>query len=279
MADDRGDWIRAAPFEAGFERIEAYFSGHAYDPHRHDVYAMGLTMAGVQSFHYRGARADSLAGNAIIIHPDERHDGQAGAAGGFRYRMLYLAPRLVHEALGRRAASLPFMGEAVADDARLSAALRLALGDLDGRLEPLERDRAVLAIAEALLRRDPTAARPARGEAAYALAVERARDFLEAHYRRTVASEELEKATGLDRYQIARHFRRRLGTSPYRYLTMRRLDHARGLMLAGWGLAEAAAESGFADQSHMTRRFKQAYGLSPGRFRAVNRGEGAHANP
>ncbi|MFX6182848.1 helix-turn-helix domain-containing protein, partial [Acinetobacter baumannii] len=32
-------------------------------------------------------------------------------------------------------------------------------------------------------------------------------------------------------------------------------------------LAEAAFAAGFADQSHMTRQFKQAFGLSPGRWR------------
>src|SRR5688572_24174098 len=93
------DWMREAPREPGFERIEATFSGHAFDPHRHDCYALGLTLEGVQSFNYRGARRDSVAGRAIVLYPDERHDGEAGRPGGFRYRMLYLAPRLVSEAL------------------------------------------------------------------------------------------------------------------------------------------------------------------------------------
>jgi AraC-like DNA-binding protein len=55
-------------------------------------------------------------------------------------------------------------------------------------------------------------------------------------------------------------------TSPYRYLLMRRLDRARHLMRSGVSLAEAAAASGFADQSHMSRQFKKAYGVSPGRW-------------
>lgn len=85
-----------------------------------------------------------------------------------------------------------------------------------------------------------------------------------------VTSEELEGVTGLDRYTLARHFRARLGTSPYRYLTMRRLDHARSCMAAGESLADAASASGFADQSHMTRQFRRAYGLPPGRWRAMH---------
>ena len=267
----RGDWIRFAPSQAGLERIEAFFAGHGYDPHRHDTYAIGYTLAGVQSFDYRGARADSISGNAIVLHPDEMHDGRAGTEAGFRYRMVYIEPHLIRDALGSRARTLPFVRTAVLSDARLIAALRPALDDLDRPLEALEADQAVLGVAEALLALDPGAAgRPDRSTCA--VAVERARRFLDAHFDRAVASEELEAITGLDRYALARHFRARLGTSPYRYLTMRRLDRTRAAIRAGHSLADAALVAGFADQSHMTRQFKRAYGLSPGRWRAMHIG-------
>jgi AraC-like DNA-binding protein len=262
------DWISHAPDMAGIERIEAFFTGHAYDPHRHDTYALGVTMSGVQSFDYRGSRADSRQGNVIVLHPDEVHDGRAGADEGFRYRMIYIEPRLIAEALGGRTNALPFLRSAVSSDRRLLTAIRQALADLSRPYEPLERDRIVTGIADALLALDVSLA--ARGSSAIAAdEVDRARAFLDAHFTRTVASEELEAVTGLDRYSLARHFRARLGTSPYRYLTMRRLDRAKAGILAGHSLAEAAFMAGFADQSHMTRQFKQAFGLTPGRWQAI----------
>jgi AraC-like DNA-binding protein len=256
------DWMRAAPMQPGLERIEAFFTGHAYDPHRHDTYAIGYTVHGVQAFHYRGARTASSTGHAMVIHPDEKHDGESGVAAGFRYRMLYLAPRLVRDALGDRAQALPFARAAVAEDPRLIRALRPAFDDMDRPLEEL------LAIAEALLARDPSAGRP-KAMAAGGVAIERARQFLDAHFGRAVTSHELEAVADLDRFTLARQFRKRLGTSPYRYLTMRRLDRARAAITAGLPLAEAAIDCGFADQSHMTRQFKQAYGVSPGRWQAL----------
>ena len=70
------------------ERIEAFFSGVGFDPHRHDTYAIGTTLAGVQAFRYRGAARRSLPGQVFVLHPDETHDGRAGTAQGFRYRIL-----------------------------------------------------------------------------------------------------------------------------------------------------------------------------------------------
>ena len=254
---------------AGLERIEAFFTGHAYDPHRHDTYALGVTMSGVQSFDYRGSRADSRQGNVIVLHPDEVHDGRAGADEGFLYRMIYIEPRLIAEALAGRTNALPFVRSAVSSDRQLRSAVCRALADLSRPYEPLERDRIVAGIADALLALDPSLNVPG-SRAIAAEEVDRARTFLDAHFTRTVASEELEAVTGLDRYSLARHFRARLGTSPYRYLTMRRLDRAKVEIMSGHSLAEAAFMAGFADQSHMTRQFKQAFGLTPGRWHAIH---------
>jgi len=43
------------------------------------------------------------------------------------------------------------------------------------------------------------------------------------------------------------------------------------LIVADASLAHAAAASGFADQSHMTRQFRATYGLAPGAWRALTR--------
>ncbi len=265
-----GDWIRTAEGAPGLARIEAYFSGHAYDPHRHDTYALGLTIAGVQCFDYRGARCDSLAGDAIVLHPDERHDGRAGVPAGFRYRMLYLEPRLVRQALGERAGGLPFVPAAVSSDARLVRALRRVLADLDAPPGEIEADGMVAELVEAMAAVDP--AMPARRAALVdSAALDRARQHLDGHLERGVASAELEGVTGLDRFALARQFRSRFGTSPYHYLVMRRLDRARDLLRGGANLAEVAFACGFADQSHLTRQFRRAYGLTPGRWRALQR--------
>ena len=259
------DWIRIAPSRRGIERIEASLSGHAFDPHRHDTYGIGFTLHGVQSFDYRGMTQRSGAGQVFVLHPDETHDGRAGTDSGFRYRILYVAPRLIQEALGEPGCPLPFVREAVSNDKGLASAIVPALDDLDVPLEDLYLDQIVVNLAQALAAVDSSVTRR-RLSANHWRAVSDARDYLDASVRKTVTSVELEGVTGLSRYELARHFRACMGTSPYRYSIMRRLDQARALIQDGAPLAAAAFSSGFADQSHMTRHFKRTYGMSPGRW-------------
>ena len=67
---------------------------------------------------------------------------------------------------------------------------------------------------------------------------------------------------------LVRAFRREVGIPPHRYLTGRRLDRARHLLLAGHRPSDVAVEVGFHDQAHLTRHFKRTLGVTPGAYAA-----------
>lgn len=255
------DWVRHAPAFAELESIEAFFSGHAFDPHRHATYAIGRTLAGVQSFSYRGAQAHSLPGETMVFHPDEVHDGRAGAACGFRYRMLYVPPALVQDVLGGR--PLPFHREGVSLDPRLARATDAVFAALDERPDALGRDAALFDLVSTLA--EVCQAWPSRGRVDFAAAL-RAREYLEDHLDQPVTLDDLARCAGRDRWSLSRDFRAYFGTSPHRYLTLRRLDRVRLQVRLGVDLAQAAVAAGFYDQSHMTRHFRQAFGIAPARW-------------
>ncbi|NER63713.1 AraC family transcriptional regulator [Pseudomonas sp. MAFF212427] len=262
MANDNSrDWLQRAAHPGKVERIEAYFSGYAYSLHRHDTYAIGRTLAGVQNFHYRGSTRHSLPGQTMVLHPDEVHDGEAGTEAGFRYRMIYLEPALVQQALGGRA--LPFICGGQSDDPRLFAATEALLQRMDDPLDAFAEEDAIYDLVQVMA----GVAGQRRGRQTFDfVAAERARLFIHDTLALPICLDDLVQASGRERFALSRDFRVLYGTSPYRYITQRRLERARRLMLSGVSLTEAALGAGFYDQSHMTRHFQQALGLTPARW-------------
>lgn len=264
------DRLEFAPESDGLLRLEACLAAHAYRPHRHDTYAIGITLAGVQRYNYRKSRRESLPGEVVVLHPDELHDGEAGTEDGLLYRMLYIRPEAIRDALGARARSLPFIKDGHSKDRCLAKAVLGAVEDFSRPLAPLEADEAVLDVAEALLALDRNVASKRGTPGGVPTVVRRARELLDEVGAGSKTSHDLEVATGLTRFDLARHFRRAFGTSPYRYLLMRRLDRAREMTCdPRTPLAEIAIATGFADQAHFTRQFRKAFGFTPGLWRTL----------
>jgi AraC-like DNA-binding protein len=261
----RRDSIRFGAGTPGLERAEVYLAASAFEPHRHDTYTISVTTAGAQTFHYRGTRRVSLPGQLAILHPDELHDGAAGTDDGFGYRALYVAPEVLHGALD--GAALPFVAEPVQQPTPATHLFASLLADIDEPLSELAQVDVAAALADTL--RELSDAPAPRSDPIDDRAVELARDYLAAHAGEQTSAATLEQVAGTDRFTLARNFRRVFGTSPDRYRTMRRLELARKAIENGRSLVQAAAEGGFADQSHMTRQFKRAYGFTPGRWRAL----------
>lgn len=254
---------------SGIEAIRARFMGHAYDLHRHDDWLVGVTDHGAQNFYCRGARRVSTTGRVILIEPEEAHDGQAGSAEGFSYRMLYLPRAWLKQVLREEAESDPGFRASLCDDPALGQALRLACDALQMPNEQLQRDAALDTVLTYLR---PHLSRPDRGSATAAAPriARRARARLHAAFSEDIGADTLARDAGAaDRFQLARAFRSAFGTAPHAYLLHIRLVRARGLLARGLGPAAVAADCGFADQSHLGRRFRAAFGMTPGAYRAL----------
>ncbi|MFI7037608.1 helix-turn-helix domain-containing protein [Microbispora rosea] len=88
-------------------------------------------------------------------------------------------------------------------------------------------------------------------------------------WRRTLASRGRVRVDGVadevgwSRKRLWSRFRSQLGITPKRAAQLVRFDHAAHLLAAGHCAAGVAAESGYADQSHLNREIKAFAGLTP----------------
>jgi len=101
-------------------------------------------------------------------------------------------------------------------------------------------------------------------------------DYLGDHSNRNVGLDELAAAAGIGKFRLVRLFRDRNGLPPHSLQLGHRIRTARRLLEAGRSIAEVAAATGFADQSHLHRHFQRSLGLTPGQYqrRILNTGRG-----
>lgn len=91
-------------------------------------------------------------------------------------------------------------------------------------------------------------------------------EFMQAKFSEDISLDNLAEIAMCTSYHLIRLFRNKVGMSPHAYLVQLRLEKARELIDRGQSIADAALLAGFSDQSHLTRKFKKRYGLTPGLY-------------
>ncbi|MGE8322056.1 MAG: AraC family transcriptional regulator [Pseudomonas sp.] len=257
--------------DTGIESVRAHFVGHAYDPHWHDSFLVGVTEQGVQQFNCRRVRHRSTPGQVFLLEPGDVHDGLAPTAEGFTYSTLYLQPAWLEQqlrALFEHAPgdSLPSFADTLCHDERLARASALAFQSVHGQDLRIVRQTAMDDLL-ACLTRHLHWRRRINPDPRLPLSAQRARDYLHANLERDIGLEDLAQACGIDRFRLSRAFKAAFGLAPHAYLIQLRLARARRLLAQGQTPAEVAMALGFADQSHLGRWFRRAYQLTPADYR------------
>src|SRR5262249_17175562 len=100
-------------------------------------------------------------------------------------------------------------------------------------------------------------------------ALGRIRAYILAHLDERIDVAALADIAGRSPFHFSRVFARSVGVTPHRYVVHLRLKRAVALLREGaCGLAEIAARTGFADQSHLSRWVRRVHGVSLTQFAA-----------
>jgi AraC family transcriptional regulator len=98
------------------------------------------------------------------------------------------------------------------------------------------------------------------------------KEFIDGHLDQPLTVAEMAAHLGLSPSHFSRSFHRSLNMPPHRYLMSRRLIRVLALLAtSSMPLAEIALLAGFCDQSHLSRYFRNHFGLTPRCFRRQNR--------
>ena len=264
------EWSRYRIVGPGVELLEASFVTHVYERHFHDMYAIGVTVRGIQRFRCGGVLHDSTPGDVIIIRPGESHDGEAGTRDGYAYLMFYVAEPLLREVIVDVSADqrVTLRGGVLLRDPALAHALSGAWRSMSEQPASLMTEerflRALCGLAAGLRIEDMASARPPVPTLA------RVRDYLHDHLRERLTLAELASIAGMSRFQLTRRFERTYGLPLHAYHLQVRLREAKRRLANGESISRVALDLGFSDQSHMHRRFKAAFGVTPGQWQLAS---------
>lgn len=251
-------WRPAVPGIA--EVFHAYYVDHAYPSHTHNVWTLLIVDDGAIRFDLDRHQHGVVRPSVMLLPPHVPHDGRSATRHGFRKRVLYLDTSILGPELAGAAVDNPSV-----PDRRLRHRIHRLHQALVRPEDAFEADSRLAFILERLslhLRRQA----PARAHTTAPGLATQLRDLIDA---RTVEGITLREAADLlhaHPTHLVRAFTHTHGLPPHQYLTGRRIELARRLLLAGQRPAEVATATGFHDQSHLTRHFKRHLGVSPTRY-------------
>ncbi|CAI8965818.1 AraC family transcriptional regulator [Pseudomonas sp. IT-P74] len=276
MDADQGESIHfwQTPPLAGVELLSARYIDHRFAPHVHDGYVIGMIMAGAQRYRYRGAEHLAGSGTLVLINPDELHTGHKGTEDGWLYRAFYpdsgqITSLLAELELPTR--HLPTFGATLYRDQDLVNGFCQLHRLLESPATALQQQTIWRELVLSLLQRHaavPDAGKPGKEHRAVSLA----KELLLVQLAAPPSLEALAATVNLSPFHFARVFRRATGMPPHTWLMQQRIARARALLQSGCLPLEVAMQLGFADQSHLSRQFKQVYGVGPGAYRSAKRG-------
>jgi AraC-like DNA-binding protein len=243
------------------EVLHATHTEHAYPPHTHDAWTVFIVDRGAIRYDLdrraRGAEPSMVS----VLPPNVVHDGRSATDAGYRKRVLYLDTTVLGEDLIGPAVDRP-----IVVDRSVRAGVSALHDALRCRDDLFEAETRLAFVAERI-RAWLGQGRPDQADVRGQDAAEMLRSYLDRNLFEPVTLRTAAELVGIGETQLARAFNETFGIAPHAYLVGRRLDAARLRILDGQPLADVAAEVGFCDQAHLTRRFRRFLGTTPGRFR------------
>jgi AraC-like DNA-binding protein len=271
MAEFTDFWLHPRFSDLGM--LRATFRDHKYNLHTHSTYVIALITDGCERARIGNKSVRATPGTIAIVNPEECHDGEAGAEGGWSYLTFYPTlslMRSLYEELGQT--GVPEFACPHVDDHELANSFYLA-HTMSRDSEGLGAETALIDALQLLILRHSDSTALGRVPT-FSGAGERVRLYEELVRENITAEFDLDffaEAAGVSRFQVIRDFKKFSGLTPAAYVRNHKLRFAASKIAEGFSLAEAGLEAGFFDQSHFSRVFRAVNGMTPGTFQSAIR--------
>lgn len=226
--------------------------------HVHEFYVIGRVEAGERTLELNGAHRHIARGSLIVLNPGDVHGCTQEGEEPFAYDCFMVSAALLDDAR----LSFPAKDEPGIQSAYDDALRALRAGSAEDAFEQ------VVFLASLLEIERSDAQHSIHEEAAL-----RIHAHFREHLEKPMKISQLAAMEGLSEYALIRAYRRRFHITPLQHLMSLRIEYACGLLREGAPVADIAFETGFSDQAHLTRIFKQRIGTTPAAYQAMTCGK------
>ena len=259
------------------KNVELRFSEyrqHAFEKHTHDAFSIGLIKRGNTEFYYQNHSETAGKGDIVLINPGLVHACNPVKGSAFTYYMLYIQNDRLQEigqSLFGKKGKNPIFSKPVVRNLFLYRELTILTRLLKDSPAELETESLLVETLAVILQNygqlRKTVDLPAPGCSEN---IKRGQAYLLENLFQNISLEELSRHSGLSPYHFLREFRKQYGLPPHAFQLQERVNAAKRLLAEGQPIARVAAETGFSDQSHFTRKFKSFVGATPRQYQSGN---------
>lgn len=244
-------------------------TGLTFARHSHDECVIGVNLLGEEKVWLDRREFYAGPGSITLYNPGQIQGGGAADGAPWHFVSLYATADQLAADLGLGSLefdrSLCFQPDLAQ---RLATAIKGALST-DTLVRELNEEALVLLLGEVV---NTSGVRlPGSAKTGKPL-ISRAQELLAEQLHRSLSLDHLGVELGLSKFHLLRAFQKETGLTPREWAMQLRTRRAKGLLRNGVPASTAAHALGFADQSHLNRHFRAAYGITPGVYqRAVKR--------
>jgi AraC-like DNA-binding protein len=253
----------------GVQFVQGLQVKNRFPRHVHAALCLGIVDRGSRRI-CQGQKSTVIPEKGLfVINPGEPHTCASEGIEGHSYRILCIDMEMMHTLSSQMDEkfhqALYFPYPAIYDDF-LKLKIQQFFALLESPRANLEQEEKLFTFLASLIKRhagQPPIPPEVKPQPA---AVARACEYIRENYGANLALKHLAQEVGLSPFYFHRVFLKTMGISPHDYLVRIRVEKALELLGNGSDIAEAALDTGFADQSHFSRFFKRIIGTPPGKF-------------